>query len=71
MSYYADGSVPVQYNLTCDMREDCREPVTMVDASGFVYCADHGLYRRIHKPCRKLRGWELRRLARGVPLNRY
>lgn len=51
--------------LKCDMKADCREAVTMVDNKGFAYCSDHGMGRRYDHPCRKLRGWELRRLERG------
>lgn len=57
--------------LTCDMRDDCTEAVTMLDSAGFVYCTAHGLDRRTYEPCRKLRGWELRRILRGAALNRY
>ena len=57
--------------LTCDMREDCTEPVTHIDSSGFAYCTPHGIDRRAWKPCRKLRPWELRRLERGEQLRRY
>lgn len=28
--------------LTCDMRADCRKPVTHIDDKGYVYCAEHG-----------------------------
>lgn len=57
--------------LRCDMAADCGEPVTMIDQKGYAYCTDHGLERRQWQPCRKLRGWELRKLQRGEPLARY
>ncbi len=55
---------------TCDMHA-CAEPVAMIDHSGFVYCAKHGLARRAWRPCRKLRQHELNRLARGEQVRRY
>lgn len=57
--------------LTCDMEKDCSEPVAMIDQAGFIYCHAHGLERRDWEPCRKLQGWELRRLEKGKPLTRY
>lgn len=57
--------------LKCDMRDDCTNPVTHLDQSGFVYCTTHGVERRDWKPCRKLRDWELRKLQRGEQLRRY
>lgn len=57
--------------LTCDMKEDCTEPVSMIDQKGYAYCESHGMDRRGWIPCRKLRGWELRRLESGRPLARY
>lgn len=58
-------------DLRCDMTDDCTEPVEMIDAKGFAYCERHGLERRAWQPCRKLRGWELRKLQRGEALARY
>lgn len=57
--------------LTCDMKRDCTQPVAMIDQSGFIYCEGHGLDRRVWEPCRRLRGWEVRRLEKGNPLTRY
>lgn len=62
---------PEEHGITCDMREGCAEPVAMIDTAGFVYCEGHGLDRRQWEPCRRLRGWELRRLGRGKPLTNY
>jgi hypothetical protein len=60
------------YELQCDMRQDCRSPVTMLDNKGFIYCAPHGLQRRGHgTPCRKLTPSEVRRLKRGEPIKKY
>lgn len=57
--------------LKCDMTDDCTEPVTHIDQSGFAYCTEHGISRRDWKPCRKLRPHELRRLQRGEQVKRY
>lgn len=57
--------------LTCDMVKGCTEPVTHIDQDGYAYCTTHGLQRRQYQPCRRLRGWELRRLERGEQLAKY
>lgn len=57
--------------LTCDMDRECRSDVTHIDDKGYVYCTTHGLERRDWRPCRKLRGWELRRLQSGRTLTKY
>lgn len=57
--------------LHCEMKEECEEPVTHLDNSGFIYCTEHGIQRRDWKPCRKLRDWELRKLERGEQITRY
>jgi hypothetical protein len=57
--------------LKCDMCEDCTAIVTHIDQKGFVYCTDHGLERRLFRPCRKLRPHEQRKLGRGEALARY
>ena len=51
---------------TCDMDRSCKQPITHMDFSGWVYCTDHGVDRR-HSgvPCRKLRPHELNRVRRG------
>lgn len=56
---------------TCDMTENCTDPVTHIDQNGFVYCTAHGIERRDWKPCRKLRSHELRRIERGEQVTRY
>ena len=58
-------------DLTCDMADDCTQPVTHIDKKGFAYCTEHGLVRRTYQPCRKLRDHELRRLRRGEALTKY
>lgn len=57
--------------LKCDMAADCSGVVTHLDNSGFIYCEHHGLIRRIWKPCRKLRPYELNRLKAGKQIARY
>lgn len=57
--------------LVCDMMINCRRPVTMIDAKGYVYCTEHGLQRRTVMPCRKLRPAELAKLARGEQIAKY
>lgn len=57
---------------SCDMWQFCQRPVTHMDNKGFVYCTKHGLDRRASGvPCRKLRPFELNRLAKGEPIKRY
>jgi hypothetical protein len=55
----------------CEMSADCKEPVTHIDNSGFIYCTAHGIARRDWKPCRKLRPHELNRIRRGQQVTRY
>ena len=60
--------------LTCDGTNwgPCSGGVTHLDDSGFAYCTAHGIHRRASgERCRKLKGWELRKLERGESLNRY
>ncbi len=65
-----DNKVSV-FPPTCDMVEGCKEPITMLDSAGFVYCTRHGLERRTYEPCRKLRPYELRAVLRGDMVKRY
>lgn len=47
-------------------RMEAREPVTMIDNRGFVYCTRDGEARRANgTPCRRLRPVELRALQAG------
>lgn len=62
---------PTTKTPRCDMEKGCPEPVTHLDQKGYVYCTEHGLDRRRSQPCRKLRTFELNRLARGEQVNRY
>jgi hypothetical protein len=62
---------PLPNPPTCDMVDDCKEPITHIDTAGFAYCTTHGLERRESEPCRKLRPHELNRLNRGEQLKRY
>jgi hypothetical protein len=56
---------------TCDMIEGCTEPVTYLDAKGYVYCTKHGLERQSYQRCRKLRPAELAKVRRGEALEAY
>lgn len=56
---------------TCEMVEDCPQPVTMIDVKGFIYCTEHGMERRFYQRCRKLRPHELRKVQRGIAIDRY
>ncbi len=56
---------------TCDASKDCTTAVAMIDNSGFVYCAVHGMARRAHRPCRKLTPAESKKLSRGETIKRY
>jgi len=64
-------TTPTMVTVTCDMVEGCTQPVTHIDNKGYAYCTQHGVERRDCRPCRKLRGWELRRLQRGEQLTTY
>ena len=61
--------------LTCDGSNwgPCSGGVTHLDDKGFTYCTVHGIHRRgsTGRRCRKLRGWELRKLERHESLNCY
>lgn len=49
--------------LQCDMREDCQGVVEYVDDSGFIYCQFHGIQRKQHRRCRKLKPKELKSIV--------
>jgi hypothetical protein len=57
--------------LKCEMEYACKEPVTMIDDHGWIYCTEHGLLRRPWRRCRKLRPHELNRLRRGLQVRSY
>ena len=63
--------------LQCDARSNCPDVVTHIDEKGFIYCAKHGVDRRGYpggfhnRRCRKLRPHEVKRLQRGVVVNKY
>lgn len=61
----------VTHQLICDGVERCHATVTHIDNKGYVYCTEHGLERRMYRPCRKLRAWEMNRLRKGEPLRKY
>ena len=69
---YATVKTAEGIRLQCDMSEGCKEPVTHIEDSGFVYCTKHGLQRRgSGQRCRKLTPSELKRLMRGEKIARY
>ena len=57
--------------LVCDMKRDCNAAVAYIDEKGYAYCAPHGISRKQHCRCRKLRSYEVRRLERGDTVLRY
>lgn len=57
--------------LTCDMTNDCHEPITHIDEKGYIYCRAHGIQRKTCCRCRQLQPAELNRLKRGEALQRY
>ena len=58
--------------LKCDGVVGCAGPITHLDNKGFIYCADHGVWRQETRGmCRKLRPYELNRLARGERIAKY
>jgi hypothetical protein len=51
--------------LECTMEKDCKNPVSMIDNKGFLYCAHHGAQRKMGGvPCRKLSSGEIKKLER-------
>ena len=60
-----------EITLTCDMVEGCTQPVSYIDAKGYVYCEQHGKERQRYQRCRKLRPAELKVLRTGEPLEAY
>lgn len=58
---------------TCDMADDCTNPVTHIGNRGYVYCARHGAMRRAHghESTRRMRKWERDLIAEGKPLPSY
>ena len=56
---------------TCDMRKDCKNPVTHIGEKGYVYCAICVPCRQGVERCRKMAGWERARIAAGKPLMSY
>ena len=60
--------------LQCDaMRPGCESSdITHIDEKGYIYCRECGPIRQggWHR-CRKLRPHELRRLERGLQVERY
>lgn len=54
--------------MTCEMEKDCKMPVTHIGNKGWVYCKEHGIYRRVygHESTRQMRAWEITRLNAGM-----
>lgn len=59
--------------LECQMIEGCKETVTHIDSSGFIYCLKHGRERKTGhgRNCRKLKPTEIKKLTQGQQLERY
>jgi hypothetical protein len=56
--------------LKCTMEKDCKNPVSMIDNKGFVYCAQHGAQRKSGGiPCRKLTSGEIKKLERDESIH--
>ena len=53
------------------MTAACYEPITYIDAKGYIYCTKHGRERQQDQQCRKLRQHELNKLDRGEQVERY
>jgi hypothetical protein len=51
--------------LHCDMEKNCKEPVSMIDNKGFVYCTKHGERRKMDVGTRKLKPAEIKKLEKG------
>ena len=50
----------------CDMRDDCKRPISYVDNKGFVYCREHGIARKLSGvPCRQLTPHQINRVEHG------
>lgn len=60
-----------QGELTCDMRDDCANPVTHIGEKGYAYCAGHAPDRAGWERTRRLTSDELTTLRAGKPLATY
>lgn len=60
-----------EIKLTCDMVDGCTEPITHIDAKGYIYCRTHGIERQQVQRCRQLKPAELDRLKQGEALEKY
>jgi len=52
--------------LQCEWEDGCKEPVTHVEAKGYVYCARHAAYSG--RRARKLKPAEVKKLEAGEPI---
>lgn len=57
--------------ITCEMKNDCVNPVTHIGNKGYVYCSDCAPLRHGWERTRKMRVWELKLLGSGEPLPSY
>ncbi len=55
----------------CDMRDECKNPVTHVGDKGWIYCAEHARGRQGWERTRQMRKWELDILKTGGQLPKY
>lgn len=56
---------------TCDMTENCTNPVTHIGSKGYVYCASCVPLRKGYERTRKMRVWERKLIEAGEPLPSY
>ena len=64
LKYYCVGVVQGQ--------KYCQEPITHIDEKGFIYCAQHGKWRKESgRRCRKMTSKELKFIHAGKPLEKY
>lgn len=59
--------------MQCDMKQDCKAPVTHIGEKGYIYCREHAIERRqfVGERTRKMRAWELKLVRAGIPLPSY
>lgn len=58
---------------TCEMSQDCTQPVTHMGNKGYVYCKGHAVQRRQsgYERTRAMRPWEIRWVTAGKTLPSY
>lgn len=62
-----------QRTTSCQMIDNCANPVTHIGEKGYIYCTFHALRRRAsgYESTRKMRAWELRWINAGKTLPSY